>query len=229
MRQCCINRAGSPVYTYTMMPRLKGLSDCRCAWLLQFCGPLILATWTHMPCCRFCASARSSFRGQRAQSSGKTTLSGTLKAWLCVLTHCFLQASSAFRLLCHRTGACLLRQQLRQQRQQPHRPHKVPSLVDTGSPLALAQQGQCHTRAERVDPQSAPAPSSYAWADQWYPVSFCADLEVGRPAQVWLFDEPIVILRRPGVLVLRAARLPPWHMDVSRAASVAVRAEPSST
>lgn len=32
----------------------------------------------------------------------------------------------------------------------------------------------------------------------WWQVVLCADLEVGRPARVWLFDDAIVVLRRPG-------------------------------
>ena len=39
---------------------------------------------------------------------------------------------------------------------------------------------------------------TYKWRKQWYPVHFTADLPEGQPERVWLFDEAIVVLRRPG-------------------------------
>ena len=33
-----------------------------------------------------------------------------------------------------------------------------------------------------------------------YPVHYARDVPEGEPQRVWLFDEPIVIARRPGIL-----------------------------
>ena len=40
--------------------------------------------------------------------------------------------------------------------------------------------------------------AGYNWREQWYPVSFARDLPEGQPQRVWLFDEAIMVLRRPG-------------------------------
>lgn len=41
-------------------------------------------------------------------------------------------------------------------------------------------------------------PAAFDWRNQWYPVHFVRDLPEGRPQRVYIFDEPIVVLKRPG-------------------------------
>ncbi|BDA43850.1 Protein TIC 55, chloroplastic [Coccomyxa sp. Obi] len=50
--------------------------------------------------------------------------------------------------------------------------------------------------AERQEQQQAE--TFYNWRQQWYPVHYAADLPEGEPQRVWLFDEAIVVARRPG-------------------------------
>lgn len=38
----------------------------------------------------------------------------------------------------------------------------------------------------------------FDWRNQWYPVHFARDLPEGKPQRVYIFDEPIVLLKRPG-------------------------------
>ncbi len=54
--------------------------------------------------------------------------------------------------------------------------------------------------SERQEQQQAE--SFYNWRQQWYPVHYAADLPEGEPQRVWLFDEAIVVARRPGELFL---------------------------
>ena len=51
---------------------------------------------------------------------------------------------------------------------------------------------------ELASPEPAGASRPFDWAHQWYPVAVCDDLEAGRPARVWLFDDPIAVVRRQG-------------------------------
>lgn len=39
---------------------------------------------------------------------------------------------------------------------------------------------------------------AFDWRKQWYPVHFACDLPEGKPQRVYIFDEPIVLLKRPG-------------------------------
>ena len=39
---------------------------------------------------------------------------------------------------------------------------------------------------------------AFDWRNQWYPVHFARDLPEGKPQRVYIFDEPIVLLKRPG-------------------------------
>lgn len=39
---------------------------------------------------------------------------------------------------------------------------------------------------------------AFDWRNQWYPVHFVRDLPEGKPQRVYIFDEPIVVLKRPG-------------------------------
>ena len=50
------------------------------------------------------------------------------------------------------------------------------------------------------EPTAQPQQSEafYNWRQQWYPVHYAQDLPEGEPQRVWLFDEAIVIARRPG-------------------------------
>jgi len=41
-------------------------------------------------------------------------------------------------------------------------------------------------------------PAAFDWRNQWYPVHFARDLPEGQPQRVYIFDEPIVVLKRPG-------------------------------
>lgn len=50
--------------------------------------------------------------------------------------------------------------------------------------------------SERQEQQQAE--TFYNWRQQWYPVHYAADLPEGEPQRVWLFDEAIVVARRPG-------------------------------
>jgi len=51
-----------------------------------------------------------------------------------------------------------------------------------------------------ADPAPVPQQEGtfYDWRQQWYPVHYAADLKQGEPQRVWLFDEAIVVARRPG-------------------------------
>lgn len=51
-----------------------------------------------------------------------------------------------------------------------------------------------------ADPAPVPQQEGtfYDWRQQWYPVHYAADLGEGEPQRVWLFDEAIVVARRPG-------------------------------
>ena len=40
--------------------------------------------------------------------------------------------------------------------------------------------------------------NAFDWRNQWYPVHFARDLPEGQPQRVYIFDEPIVLLKRPG-------------------------------
>ena len=40
-----------------------------------------------------------------------------------------------------------------------------------------------------------------------YPVHYARDVPEGEPQRVWLFDEPIVIARRPGIIPRHASRV----------------------
>lgn len=76
-------------------------------------------------------------------------------------------------------------------RQDDHRPEASPEVVEAVDPTP--QQQAAH---------DAP----YQWREQWYPVHYAADLPEGQPQRVWLFDEAIVVARRPGMrLVLSPA------------------------
>lgn len=57
--------------------------------------------------------------------------------------------------------------------------------------------------SERQEEQQAD--TFYNWRQQWYPVHYAADLPEGEPQRVWLFDEAIVVARRPGELCLNNA------------------------
>ena len=105
-----------------------------------------------------------------------------------------LQASEQGALSLIASGTCASKQQQLQLHQR-----KVQCVHCACLCLRKKAQGPYpSTAAARVDPQTAAVPSQFSWLDQWYPAALCADLEVGRPARVWLFDEPIVVLRRPG-------------------------------
>lgn len=41
-------------------------------------------------------------------------------------------------------------------------------------------------------------PTAFDWRNQWYPVHFVRDLPEGQPQRVYIFDEPVVLLKRPG-------------------------------
>lgn len=49
-----------------------------------------------------------------------------------------------------------------------------------------------------VDPSPQLSDALYNWREQWYPVHYTVDLVEGQPQRVWLFDEAIVVARRPG-------------------------------
>ncbi|EIE25663.1 ISP domain-containing protein [Coccomyxa subellipsoidea C-169] len=51
---------------------------------------------------------------------------------------------------------------------------------------------------EEPAPQPQQSEAFYDWRQQWYPVHYAADLPEGDPQRVWLFDEAIVVARRPG-------------------------------
>lgn len=40
--------------------------------------------------------------------------------------------------------------------------------------------------------------AAFDWRNQWYPVHFARDLPEGQPQRVYIFDEPIVVLKGPG-------------------------------
>ncbi|CAL5227269.1 g10200 [Coccomyxa viridis] len=62
-----------------------------------------------------------------------------------------------------------------------------------------ASQSESSAAAEAVSPTLQPEEKpQYNWREQWYPVHYARDVPEGEPQRVWLFDEPIVIARRPG-------------------------------
>ena len=50
-------------------------------------------------------------------------------------------------------------------------------------------------------PQQQAEHAPYNWREQWYPVHYAADLPEGQPQRVWLFDEAVVVARRPGTFI----------------------------
>jgi hypothetical protein len=65
----------------------------------------------------------------------------------------------------------------------------------------LAGPAESATQAaiiEAIEPVPQAETSFYSWREQWYPVHYAADLVEGEPQRVWLFDEAIVVARRPG-------------------------------
>ena len=64
---------------------------------------------------------------------------------------------------------------------------QIPQAIATATPAADSKTAQ-HT-------SQLPA---FDWRNQWYPVHFAQDLPEGKPQRVYIFDEPIVILKRPG-------------------------------
>ena len=72
------------------------------------------------------------------------------------------------------------------------------------------QANQNHRSLKRPQATSSPArfqtsstqqgtqPLAFDWSNQWYPVLFVRDLPEGLPQRVYIFDEPIVLLKRPG-------------------------------
>ena len=62
-----------------------------------------------------------------------------------------------------------------------------------------AQTTTTESRAagSRTAQQTSQLPA-FDWRNQWYPVHFARDLPEGKPQRVYIFDEPIVILKRPG-------------------------------
>ena len=63
------------------------------------------------------------------------------------------------------------------------------------------QAAHATTASQATDSKTAQQSSqlpAFDWRNQWYPVHFARDLPVGRPQRVYMFDEPIVLLKRPG-------------------------------
>ena len=57
------------------------------------------------------------------------------------------------------------------------------------------------TKTQATDSQTAHRTTqlpAFDWRNQWYPVHFARDLPEGKPQRVYIFDEPIVVLKRPG-------------------------------
>ena len=76
-----------------------------------------------------------------------------------------------------------------------HRPgrFKPVSTVTTSAPSQTKKQHSSQTTA-------------FDWRNQWYPVHFSRDLPEGQPQRVYIFDEPVVLLKRPqgqGVVALK--------------------------
>ena len=60
---------------------------------------------------------------------------------------------------------------------------------------------------EETAAQPQQSETFYDWRQQWYPVHYAADLPEGEPQRVWLFDEAIVVARRPGGVLTLATLL----------------------
>ena len=68
------------------------------------------------------------------------------------------------------------------------------------NPLRQAATQATSTTADIDMParQQDTQPSPFDWRSQWYPVHFARDLPEGQPQRVYIFDEPVVLLKRPG-------------------------------
>eukprot|EP00884_Botryococcus_braunii_P011470 jgi/Botrbrau1/20323/Bobra.0006s0006.1 len=71
--------------------------------------------------------------------------------------------------------------------------------VEAG-PAITPPDGNGEATKDRL-PEEVPEPqeSGFKWAEQWYPVHRTQDIPEGEPTRVWLFQEPYVVLRRPGM------------------------------
>ena len=84
--------------------------------------------------------------------------------------------------------------------------HFVPPSCDrrlgNTKPNRIAQQALATTTASQpTDSKTEHQTNQLAafdWRNQWYPVHFAQDLPEGKPQRVYIFDEPIVLLKRPG-------------------------------
>ena len=77
-------------------------------------------------------------------------------------------------------------------------------------PKRTVQQAQATTTVSqatdsKTEQQTNQLPA-FDWRNQWYPVHFARDLPEGKPQRVYIFDEPIVLLKRPGEQVVVALR-----------------------